>query len=124
MATDKVRTRLTRLLTQRKKIQAQRADNDDRLKAGAALLETQLDLLTQTQELYRRLSDHGRRLLNQAVFDEVLVDQDRDDLAIRAVGPSGRRADLHRTHAGPHDLRAGLPEPHRLRPYSKKAGPP
>ena len=86
LATDKVRTRLTRLQTQRKKIQARLADNDDRLKVGAAVLETQLDLLTQTQELYRRLSDHGRRLLNQAVFDEVLIDQDQDDLAIRAVG--------------------------------------
>jgi hypothetical protein len=84
LATDKVRTRLTSLQTQRKKIQARLADNDDRLKAGAAVLEAQLNLLTQSQELYRQLSDHGRRLLNQAVFDEVLIDQ--EDLTPKVVG--------------------------------------
>jgi hypothetical protein len=54
--------------------------------SGAAVLETQLDLLQHPQELYRQLSDHGRRLLNQATFDEILIDQDPDDLTIRVVG--------------------------------------
>jgi hypothetical protein len=35
------------------------------------VLEAQLDLLRHPQELYRQLSDHGRRLLNQAMFEEL-----------------------------------------------------
>ena len=36
------------------------------------------------QAMYRRLSDHGRRLLNQAMFEELLIDH--EDITIRVVG--------------------------------------
>jgi hypothetical protein len=73
--TGKVRTRLTRLQTQRRKIQERLADTDDQLQQGAAVLEAQLDLMSHPDELYRRLNDHGRRLLNQVVFDRLLIDR-------------------------------------------------
>jgi site-specific DNA recombinase len=84
LATDKVRTRLTRLQVQRREIQQRLTDTRTGLEEGAAVLTRQLDLLTQPQDLYRQLSDHGRRLLNQAFFDELLVD--RDDLDTRITG--------------------------------------
>jgi site-specific DNA recombinase len=86
LAADKVRTRLTRLQAQRKRAQEQLANSDDRMECGAAVLTAQLDLLKNPQELYRQLSDHGRRLLNQATFQELLIDQDRDELSIEVVG--------------------------------------
>ena len=85
-STGKVRTRLTRLQTQRRQIQARIADTDDHLQQGAAVLEAQLDLLARPDELYRRLNDHGRRLLNQAVFDQLLIDRIPDDQTIHVAG--------------------------------------
>ena len=84
LPTAKVRTRLTRLQAKRKDIRNRLANSDDRLAQGATVLEAQLALLQNPQELYRRLSDHGRRLLNQAIFEELLLDQ--EDLTIEVVG--------------------------------------
>jgi site-specific DNA recombinase len=86
LPSDKVRTRLTRLKAERKEIQGRLANSDDRLGSGATVLEMQLDLLEHPQELYRQLTDHGRRLLNQAVFYELFVEQDQEDLTIQVVG--------------------------------------
>jgi hypothetical protein len=82
---DKIRSRLTRLQAERKEIHQRLATSDERMAQGAAVLETQLDLLQRPQELYRQLNDHGRRLLNQATFEELLVDQDREHLTIQVV---------------------------------------
>jgi site-specific DNA recombinase len=84
LATDKVRTRLTRLQVQRREIQQRLKETDTGLEEGAAVLSMQLDLLSNPQDLYRQLSDHGRRLLNQAFFDELLID--REDLDTRVTG--------------------------------------
>jgi site-specific DNA recombinase len=84
--TAKIRTRLTGLQAKRREIRNRLGNSDERMTKGAAVLKFQLDLLQNPQELYRRLSDHGRRLLNQATFDELLVDQDRDERTIRVVG--------------------------------------
>jgi site-specific DNA recombinase len=86
LPTSKVRTRLTRLQTRRQQIQHRLADTDDCLHEGAAVLHAQLDLLQHPDQLYRQLNDHGRRLLNQAIFDELLIDQDPDDQAIHIAG--------------------------------------
>ena len=83
--TDRIRTRLTRLQAERKSIQNRLATSDERITCGAEVLEIQLDLLQHPQDLYQ-LNDHGRRLLNQATFEELLVDQDPEDLTIRIVG--------------------------------------
>ena len=50
------------------------ADTTDHLTAGAAVLQAQLDLLTAPDELYAQFTEHGRRLINQAVFDQILID--------------------------------------------------
>jgi site-specific DNA recombinase len=84
--TSKIRTRLTGLQAKRREVRNRLGNGDERMAKGAGVLKFQLDLLQNPQELYRRLSDHGRRLLNQATFDELLVDQDRDERTIRVVG--------------------------------------
>ena len=76
--TSKVRTRLTRLHAKRREIQERLTSSDERIAQGADVLQMQLDLLRDPQALYRQLSDHGRRLLNQAMFEKLLVDQDRE----------------------------------------------
>jgi hypothetical protein len=78
--------RLARLQRRREHLQERLSDTDDRLRRGAAVLKAQLALLERPDELYRRLNDHGRRLLNQAIFAELLVDQDRDDRTIQITG--------------------------------------
>ena len=52
---------------------------------GAAVLRVHLDLLRHPRELCRQLNDHGRRLLNQATFEELLIDQDQE-MVTRVVG--------------------------------------
>ncbi len=84
--TGKVRTRLSRLQSQRKEIQGRLGNSDEHMAQGAAVLAMQLDLLQNPQELYRQLSDQGRRLLNQAMFEELLIDQDREELTIQVAG--------------------------------------
>ena len=37
-------------------------------------------------ELYRQTTDHGRRLLNQTLFEELLIDQDREEPHITITG--------------------------------------
>jgi hypothetical protein len=80
--------RLTQLQAQRKEIQQRLGNSDERIDEGAAVLAMQLDLLQDPQELYRQLSDHGRRLLNQATFEKLLIDQDRDEPTIRVATPT------------------------------------
>ncbi len=48
---------------------------DDRLQASAGLIEAALDLLHEPEELYRLSSDKGRRLLNQAIFERLHIDE-------------------------------------------------
>ena len=78
LADGKLRTRLTRLATQKRQIHERLTETDDHLRQGAAVLETQLELLHRPDELYRQLTNHGRRLLNQAIFEELLIDQTPD----------------------------------------------
>jgi site-specific DNA recombinase len=78
-STGKVRTRLTRIGSQRQEIQARLTETDERLQEGADILGAQLDLLARPDELYNHLNDQGRRLLNQAVFECLLIDVTDDD---------------------------------------------
>ena len=78
-STGKIRTRLTRIGNQRQEIQARLTETNERLQEGAEVLRAQLDLLARPDELYNRLNDQGRRLLNQAVFDRLLLDVTDDN---------------------------------------------
>jgi hypothetical protein len=50
------------------------------LERCAAVLTAQLDLLERPQELYRQPPDEGRRLMNQAIFTELFLDESEDGL--------------------------------------------
>lgn len=70
----KIRRRLHRIQGQRQTLTEQLQDVGTNLDAGAALLEAALDLLEHPQELYRQITDHGRRMLNQALFDKLYIE--------------------------------------------------
>jgi hypothetical protein len=53
------------------------------LAADGRSLEAQLDLSRNPQALYRQLNDQGHRLLNQALFEQLLVD--REDVVVQSV---------------------------------------
>ncbi len=72
---DKLRNRLNKLAGQRAKLQEQLANSDDSLEIGAQLLEAAMELLKQPDELYRQSGPRYRRLLNQAIFDKLYIDQ-------------------------------------------------
>ncbi len=72
----RIRTRLTELQNRRTELQHRLNDTDNRLQQGADVLTAQLDLLQRPDELYRRLNDNGKRQLNQAIFEELLIDLD------------------------------------------------
>jgi site-specific DNA recombinase len=74
LPTGTIRTRLTRIATERTAIQAKLADTPDRLAEDASVIQAQLDLLAHPDEIYLRLTDTGRRLINQAVLDQILID--------------------------------------------------
>ena len=114
-STGKVRTRLTRLQAQRQQIQARLADTDDHLARGAEVLRSQLDLLACPDELYRRLNDHGRRLLNQAVFDRLLIDRVPDQPTTQVAGGTYTEP-VHDLMTAAHGPQPTVPGPNDGRP--------
>lgn len=72
----KIRRRLHRINEQRRQVTEQLADADTQLNVGAAVVEAAVDLLDNLQEAYRQTTDHGRRLLNQAIFKKLYVGDD------------------------------------------------
>ena len=80
--TAKVRSRITRLQAQRREIQKRLDQGDDRLEQGAAVLRIQLDLLRQPGKLYRQLPDKERRILNQAMFERIYLNEARGEIHV------------------------------------------
>lgn len=52
------------------------------------MLDAALELLDDLQEAYRQTTDHGRRLLNQAIFEKLYIDGD-------TVGPDVLQEPFH-----------------------------
>ena len=79
---SKAKERLRRIAAERLELQALLEDGDDRLEAGAKVLNDVLDLLEKPGQLYERSNDQGRRLINQAIFSKLYIEQDEvtDDL--------------------------------------------
>lgn len=73
---DKIRTRLTEIDRQRRRIKEQLVSVSSNLEAGASYLETYLRLLADPEALYRTATDQERRQLNQAIFVKVLVESE------------------------------------------------
>ena len=71
---DKVRSRLRQIAAERAKLEEQLERTDDRLEVGAALIDAALELLRKPEELYRQSGEKNRRLLNQAIFEKLYVD--------------------------------------------------
>jgi site-specific DNA recombinase len=69
-----VRSRLRRIAAERTKLEEQLERTDDRLEVGAALIDAALELLRDPEEMYRQSGEKYRRILNQAIFERLYVD--------------------------------------------------
>lgn len=73
MPQARIKTRLTEIVREREKLQAELSSTQLDLSTGAEFLTTCLDLLRNPYELYRNASDQVRRRLNQAIFKRLYV---------------------------------------------------
>ena len=71
---NKITQRLNSIEHKRLRIREQLNEVEADLSIGAALLEAALQLLSETGSLYRQVRDSDRRLLNQAIFERLYVD--------------------------------------------------
>lgn len=78
----KIRQRLRDIEAQRAAIRATEERASTELAAGAELVDTVLALLSNPEHLYRRSTDAGRRMLDQAIFKRLYLTGEavRDDL--------------------------------------------
>ncbi len=76
LAKTKIRQRLNDIEQKRHRINLQLDDVSADLSVGSELLEAALQLMEDPATLYRRVSDQDRRLLNQAIFEKLYVDND------------------------------------------------
>jgi site-specific DNA recombinase len=74
---EKIKKKLAEITRQRQRLTDRLAETDGDLAASAQLAEVCLKLLENPQELYRRCSDEQRRLLNQAIFHGLYIDDDQ-----------------------------------------------
>jgi len=112
LASGKVKSRLNRITSERAQLIARSETSNDRLEAGAAALTDAMRLLENPARLYETSDDHGRRLVNQAIFEklyiqrgEVTADELRDhvkelvhlDRTLRCVNSVDSRHDCDQT---------------------------
>ncbi len=76
MPKDKLRARLLKIQRDKENIEEQLDRVADTLEVGAALIESALTLLEHPQELYRQAGPKERRLLNQAIFQKLYIDDE------------------------------------------------
>lgn len=70
----KVRERLNRIRRDREAAQRELTPIGNRLQVGVQLYEAALALLDDPQEMYRQAGDQERKLLNQAFFEKLYID--------------------------------------------------
>ncbi len=73
LAASKIRSRLRNIEERRVRLRADLDHGNTKLIEGAQVLEVILDLLEDPEQLYRSADDHGRRLLNQAIFEQIYI---------------------------------------------------
>jgi site-specific DNA recombinase len=73
----KLRERLRRIRRKRESLERGLADSEKSLAVGVQLYEAALSLLTDPYELYRQAGPNQRRLLNQALFEKLYIDDGR-----------------------------------------------
>jgi site-specific DNA recombinase len=76
VAQTKIKAKPREIGRQRRHLKERLATVNDDLSDGARLIEACLRLLEDPQALYRRSDDETRRLLNQAIFHELYIDED------------------------------------------------
>ncbi len=92
---DKLRVRLRKIRAERAKLEEQLDNTDDRLEVGAALIESALNLLNDAEELYRQSGAKFRRLLNQAIFVRLYIDDNEvTDCVLREPFAELREAEI------------------------------
>jgi DNA invertase Pin-like site-specific DNA recombinase len=82
MPLPKVRQKLAEVQRERDRIRERMAVGDDRLTAGAVLIDRALRLLDSAQKLYMTLSPEQRRFMNDAIFEKLYVQDDEIDGAV------------------------------------------
>jgi site-specific DNA recombinase len=73
----KIKVKLREIERQRQHLKERLKETTQDLSEGARLIEACLKLLENPQELYRRCDDEQRRLLNQAIFHGLYVEDDQ-----------------------------------------------
>ena len=73
----KIKTKLREIASQRRRLTERLATTTENLSHSARLIEIGLTLLENPHELYRRCDDQQRRMLNQAIFHSLYVDDDQ-----------------------------------------------
>ena len=76
LASSKIRARLLDITARKEHLTGQLELVEADLSVGADLLRTAMTLMEHPGQLYRRVSDEHRRLLLQALFERLYVDQD------------------------------------------------
>jgi len=82
MSLPKVRQKLAEVQRERGRLRERMAVGDDRLTAGAVLLDRALRLLDSAQNLYKTLSLEQRRYMNDAIFEKLYVEDDEIEGAV------------------------------------------
>ncbi len=73
----KIKAKLRDIAHQRRRLTERLATTTDDLSSSARLIEVALTLLENPQELYRRCNEHQRRLFNQAIFQQLYIDDEQ-----------------------------------------------
>ena len=74
---DKIREQLRNLQARRRRLNARLEHTEENLSGAARLIEAALRLLENPQALYLRCDEEQRRMLNQAIFRALYVEEDR-----------------------------------------------
>ncbi|WP_407923396.1 recombinase family protein [Actinomadura rubteroloni] len=73
---EKIKGKLREIEAQRRKLRARLDDTDATLSDAARLIELAVTLLEDPQATYLKSDDHQRRLMNQAIFQALYVEED------------------------------------------------
>jgi hypothetical protein len=77
MPTDKIKIKQREIAAKRRKLQGRLADTASDLTERTRLVDLALTFMEAPQAMYLRCDDHQRRLLNQALFHALYVEDDK-----------------------------------------------
>ena len=95
----KVKERLRDIAIERRRLEGRLEGANADLTDSAQLVNASLALLEQPDNLYRRCNDQQRRLLNQAIFQALYIDDERTGITAASPPPINKKAT--RTAGGP-----------------------